>query len=696
MSRFRTRAELEQEIQDAAKWATGNVTLDTTRLLLIYARQSSSKQYVSNIYSAIEQRDGLLERAWNLGWKLDEQRILYVENQLAKKTQVSGSLRIDQRPGLEALTEVIKAGKASAVLVVSVDRITRDEDLITPTAFANLCKQYHILIITDEYTFDFNNPTRDDMGRFMNEAIAAKEYIRKQVKGKMLKGRTRKGNMGRVANGVAPIGLKLDENTNAESHAKRGYNLVPSSHAERVNQLYARFRSHDANLTSLQHEIINEAKAGIPLFPVSEDVDPKTVYLKRMERDGKLIGWTISTRYGLKYILSNPMYQGHLVFNGRVVKKNAHLAIVDAGLWEYAFLALADVDLEGNPIEHGKRTVRYTQQASSDNGALLAGTRHNGKAVIDSVNGAHCYVQMPLRTYTIRNRHELSVTHFKTGILVKELDAIIEERLLHILRATDKTWLDRAPYQAMRGIEQTTQPGNTIEVDLSLTKQELAKVERALRTSADVMADGVLRETYAKQDRLLKRIAGLEQALEHRDSLERELKQACSDLEQASEKWGCWSIEKRRQFIRLVTDSITLEEIADGWLRLSLVWSPIMGFILPLESSTRASDVAYIWRSNGSLWTQEARDTLREQYSTATRGELQRMFPTRSYNAIAIKAASLGLSRPTTSHYDIALTRDTSLSDQAIVSEYMLEPGKRVQWQRGIIHSELANGDGLS
>ncbi len=693
MRRFKTRAELEQEIQDASRWATGNVTLDTTRLLLIYARQSSSKQYVSNIYSAIEQRDGLLERAWNLGWKLDEQRILYVENQLAKKTQVSGSLRIDQRPGLEALTEVIKAGKASAVLVVSVDRITRDEDLITPTAFANLCKQYHILIITDEYTFDFNNPTRDDMGRFMNEAIAAKEYIRKQVKGKMLKGRTRKGNMGRVANGVAPIGLKLDENTNAESHAKRGYNLVPSSHAERVNQLYARFRSHDANLTSLQHEIINEAKAGRPLFPDADDVDPKTVYLKRM-----VGGWTISTRYGLKYILSNPMYAGHLVFNGRVVKKNAHLSIVDADLWQYAFDHLSDVDLEGNPIEHGERTVRYTQQASSDNGALLAGTRHNGQAVIDSVNGAHCYVQMPLRTYTIKQRHELSVNHFKTGILVKELDAIVEARLLHILRATDRTWLDRAPYQAMKGIEQTTTsiPGNTIEVDLSLTKQELSRVERALRTSADVMADSVLTETYTKQNRLIKRQAELEQALEHRDRLEREQKQACSDLEQAAEKWGCWSIEKRRQFIRLVTDSITLEEIADGWLRLSLVWSPIMGFVWPLESSTRASDVAYMWRANGSLWSEEAKDTLREYYQTATRGELQRLFPSRSYNAIAIKAASLGLSRPTTSHYDIALTRDTSLSDQAIVSEYMLEPGKRVQWQRGIIHSELANGDGLS
>jgi hypothetical protein len=42
-----------------------------------------------------------------MGWKLPEQYILYVENQLAKKTYVSGKLRIDQRLGLQAIAEVI-------------------------------------------------------------------------------------------------------------------------------------------------------------------------------------------------------------------------------------------------------------------------------------------------------------------------------------------------------------------------------------------------------------------------------------------------------------------------------------------------------------------------------------------------------------------------------------------------------------
>ena len=177
----------------------------------------------------------------------------------------------------------------------------------------------------------------------MTEAIAAKEYVRKQIKGKMLKNRTRKANMGLVANGVAPIGLMLDESRDS---------LTPSPHAERVDWLYGRFRAHDANLGALLREVIGMARRGEPLFPDVGGWIPDRIFLKRVHG-----GWTVSTRFGLKYILTNPMYQGHLVWNGSIVKMNAHAPIVDADNWQYAFDHLADVDLEGNEIERDKRAV---------------------------------------------------------------------------------------------------------------------------------------------------------------------------------------------------------------------------------------------------------------------------------------------------------------------------------------------------
>ena len=64
MTRLKTRAQLEQERIDAQRYALGNITLNTEKLLLIY--------------SAMEQRDGLLARAEVLGWTHKHQWILYV------------------------------------------------------------------------------------------------------------------------------------------------------------------------------------------------------------------------------------------------------------------------------------------------------------------------------------------------------------------------------------------------------------------------------------------------------------------------------------------------------------------------------------------------------------------------------------------------------------------------------------------
>jgi DNA invertase Pin-like site-specific DNA recombinase len=688
MARLKTREQLEQERIDEQRYALGNVILDTQKLLLIYARQSSSKQYVSNIYSAMEQRDGLLEKASTLGWTRDEQWILYVENQLAKKTQVSGSLRIDQRPGLQALTEVIQEGKASAVLVVGVDRITRDEDLITPTQFANLCKRYHVLIITDDYTYDFNNPSRNDIGQFMNEAIASKEYVRKQIKGKMLKNRTRKANMGLVANGKTPIGLMLDESRD---------NLLPSPHAERVDWLYARFRALDANLAALLHEVINMARRGEPLFPDVPGWTPDHIHLKRMPS-----GWTLSTRTGLKYVLSNPMYAGHLVFNGRIVKYNAHPAIVEADNWQYAFNHLARVDLDGQPIDRPNRAVRYTQHlTNSDSGALLFGTRESGKLVIDSVNGAHVYIQMPGEVYTIRQLHGLSATGYETSISIKELDMILEARLLRLLNASERAEqhanYDASPVQAMDKLKQTVQPLSQtgVQDDLTLTNQELASVQRALQFQ-DSMSDERLEETLKKEKRLIKRRAELEQVQAHGEQLAREQEQAKEDIETAASKWAKWSIEKRRSFIRMVTDSITLEEIASGWLRLVIVWSPIMGFISPMTSSTRAVFTAYIWRQSGTSWTDEEKDVIRQHYTTTPRSELLRLLPTRSWTAIVKRAIRLKVKRLVPHNHGgndvLDIPTDTSITDLYMFKEFGLSR-ERVQWFREFVHDQISNGD---
>ncbi len=310
------------------------------------------------------------------------------------------------------------------------------------------------------------------------------------------------------------------------------------------------------------------------------------------------------------------MYAGHLVYNERVVKRNAHDAIVDADNWQYAFNILSDVDLDGTPIEHGEKTVRYTQNGST-NTALMAGTRDNGKLVIDGVQGSHVYVNTALNVYALRKVDGKSVTGYVASIATNELDSIVFERVLYWCQETERECeyieCEQAPHLAMGTVEQMTQPVSTVEDDvLEQARQELAKVERALRTSQHVMDDTTLTQHFAKKASLLKRIDKLEQAEKDAERQARKLEQAKDDIDHACDKGGKWTVDERRQFIRLVTETITLEEIAPGWLHLVITWSPLMGFVSPVTSTTRAVDTLYLWRKAGREWSADEIARLRD------------------------------------------------------------------------------------
>src|SRR5689334_10500478 len=88
------------------------------KFLAIYARQSTKEQVLNNREAYEQQTIGLVKQAKELGW--DEDHILvYIENQRkdGKWVNASGRLRIDQRDGLQALTERIEKGEVRTVLV---------------------------------------------------------------------------------------------------------------------------------------------------------------------------------------------------------------------------------------------------------------------------------------------------------------------------------------------------------------------------------------------------------------------------------------------------------------------------------------------------------------------------------------------------------------------------------------------------
>jgi DNA invertase Pin-like site-specific DNA recombinase len=428
MARLKTQEQIDQERIEQVQKLTGQYPIPTDRRALLYSRYSSAKQVVASISKGLQQSDGLIHRALDIGWKRED-TTLFIENSMTKDGRirsVSGTIPIEDRAGISTVIEHVKKG-AGAILCDDISRLTRDADLVDAATLARTCKQHDCIIVTNERIFNFKRQA--DYDAYIAEAQAAAAYLELHIKGKMLRNRTRKAESGRVANGVAPVGLKLDETGNS---------LIPSPHSSGVNWLFKRFAELEASRNGVLRELASMAKQGRPLFPVHPDIDPKTMFLSKVYDDtGALIGWTVGSRKGLTDMLTNPAYIGHLVFDRKIVKRDAHEPIVERDLWQYAFDHLSPIDLEYRPIEREARTVRYSYPESEQT-ALLAGTRDDGRPVIDGTGGLHVYVQLPENSYVLKGSRGSTYTQgYETSIRVSQLDEIIESELMGMLMASE-------------------------------------------------------------------------------------------------------------------------------------------------------------------------------------------------------------------------------------------------------------------
>ncbi len=673
---YKSPEELEEERQELAKYALNSFVLDRTRLLLIYCRQSTDKQYFKSAKDNTEQRSELEEHARMLQWPVENIMPPFVENDVSKRGKASGRISIDDRPKIKEVRDIINSGQASALLVIDVGRLSRDEDLIDHAVLAKECKRNRCVIITVDPThvYDFNNPNGNEQEAFVKEGMKHSAYIKEHIKGKMLKARTKIATNGKVANGIAPIGLKCVDSE-----------LVPTSHAPIVNRLHHRFKELEASRTAMLAEIAAMARRGKPLFPIADDVDPKSVFLTEVHNaDGKLIGWTIKSRYGLNHVLGNPSYQGHLVFNDRVIKRDAfpQACIVDADVWQYAYDCTAETDLDGHEIERPNQAVRFYQHNAVPNVALLAGTRYDGRAVVESVNGASVYVALGEKpVYRIRRSEQ----EFIASILVSEIDSIVENKLLELVNLVRidnmRMWedsdgythieVDASPFMAQVLVSAQEKPAQPKPDDtLEVINSEIASLQRKLDIASDVMDAEELKKNYAKLARLKARRADVEQSSKRAESQAQEQEATKQDIVHAREQYRSWDLEHKRRFIRTVTDAITLEEIGSGWIRLSIFWSELVG---------ACTERCYIWKESSGKWSDAEMETLKRLYPSAPVSTMLAALPTRSHAAIQTRATLSKIKR-TGLRNDSTIDRYMSLSDVAVIQEYCIKPGMRVQW----------------
>src|SRR6266571_2644595 len=414
-----TKEEIEAEKQ--AKKRAKETKIDTTRLALLYCRQSTKKQTVRNKESALSQTVGAKKRATEEYGFLEDHLILFIENALDRWgnkldedrwRSVSGTLATIFRPGLREVERYIESDQAGALFVDDVSRLFRDEIGITSRQFVETCKAHNCVIVTEDATYDFNATARDDRKAFLEECDEAAQYL-DFVRRTMHRRREKKAIRGGYIGHAIPTGFVLNDDKEYEPNEEW---------APVVARLTRRFRELGADLSALHNEI-----RGLPIFPDLSPEMAERVGLVRLRRVPG--GFTVASRQSLIWMLINPANAGHKVYDGQIVKWNSHPALVNIDDYNYARAHLARADLEGNKIVQPQRAKRFTQGSQKRDG-LLDGVRIDGRPVVTSNQGSvYVFRQKGFEAYTIKNNADLTGDPYSGSISLSVVDDAVSKRL---------------------------------------------------------------------------------------------------------------------------------------------------------------------------------------------------------------------------------------------------------------------------
>ena len=127
----------------------------------------------------------MIEHLIKLGWVRDN--IIMIDMDAG----ISGTKKIDERPGMSYLHRLIKDGEIGLVASQDVDRFFRDVTQIQTNIFIDTCRRNNVQVLTPTFVYDFAHPTqgRYHMQMFRDQAQRAADYIDYHIRGRLVKAR---------------------------------------------------------------------------------------------------------------------------------------------------------------------------------------------------------------------------------------------------------------------------------------------------------------------------------------------------------------------------------------------------------------------------------------------------------------------------------------------------------------------------
>ena len=214
-----------------------------------------------------------------------------------------------ERPALQRLLEVIRAGRIDIVVVYKVDRLTRS--LADFAKLVELFDAHKVSFVS--VTQSFNTTT--SMGRLTLNVLLSFAQFEREVTGERIRDKIAASKKkGMWMGGVVPLGYRVEDRKL----------IVEEEEAKLVRKIFERYLEL-GSIPALQGELRGEA----------------VVTRERRLANGKIIGAVALTNGALSYILKNRHYLGELNHHGRSWPAE-HEPIVDVGLFDAVQARLAE------------------------------------------------------------------------------------------------------------------------------------------------------------------------------------------------------------------------------------------------------------------------------------------------------------------------------------------------------------------
>ncbi len=113
--------------------------------------------------------------------------------------------------------------------------------------------------------------------------------------------------------------------------------------------------------------------------------------------------------------------------------------------------------------------------------------------------------------------------------------------------------------------------------------------------------------------------------------------------------WPTFNLEKRQRAVSLLVNRIEVEVVSPHWIRLAIDW---------LDAVCPRIDIAYVWKvtpSRGDTLSGEEEAILRQYYPHATRWDMLKLLPDRTWRALQRHASYKHIERAYPAREDIPL-----------------------------------------